>query len=144
MKLPPGLKLILLMTLTGIYCSGATTWVLDNWFLVDSGLGPEPSPFHKWWMQIHATIGLSFLVLFGYLLHAHVRPAWRLGHRRVSGFFLTAGLVFLMMTVPFLFYWANEEFKDKVEFLHTYVGLSMIVPFAIHYVFRKPGVPRGR
>jgi hypothetical protein len=132
-KLPQQFRFIVLTSLAGLYFSGAITWILDNWFLVNNGLGPEPSPFHTWWREIHSIISLSFMVTFGYLLNSHVRPAWRTGRRLKSGFVLTAGIVMLLLTVPALFYLADESLKSKVVFFHTYFGLVMLLPFAVHY-----------
>jgi hypothetical protein len=137
MKIKSGLKTILLSTLSLMYLSGAVTWILSYWFQVDSGMGPEPTPFRVWWLDVHSVIGLFFMVLFGYLLHSHVRPSWRLRRRRKSGAVLTAGICLLLVTVPGLFYLSNEWAKTQVALFHTYFGLFMFFPFAVHYFFRK-------
>lgn len=137
MKFSRGLKFIVLSTLGLLYLSGAVTWVMSNWFLHDEGFGPQVSPFRVWWLEIHSIIGLFFMVVFGYLLHSHVRPSWMRQRRVPSGVTLTAGIILLMVSVPFLFYLANEEWKAWVGWAHTYFGLVMAAPFIWHYFFKR-------
>jgi hypothetical protein len=124
-------------TLILMYFSGVITWVLTHWIKFNGGFGPEPTPLRTWWLDVHSIIGLFFMVLFGYLFHSHVRPSWRLRRRRRSGFVLTSGIVLLLLTVPALFYLSNEFAKSQIALFHTYLGLVMFLPFAVHYFFRR-------
>jgi hypothetical protein len=133
MRLTPGLRRILLSTLALLYASGLMTWMLSKWFLLDGGFGLESSPLRVWWLEIHSIAGLFFLVVFGYLLHSHVRPGWRRRKRRKSGGTLTASILFLIITVPFLFYVSNETLKTQVVWIHTYFGIAAVLPFFVHY-----------
>jgi hypothetical protein len=137
MKIKRRLKLILPSTLTLMYLTGVLTWVLGHWFQTDHGFGPESSPFKIWWLQIHSIISLWFLVLFGFLFHSHVIPAWKRRKRRLSGGLLTGTLIFLALTVPGLFYLTNESLKSSVALVHTYVGLVLLFIFLFHYFAKR-------
>lgn len=132
MKLKRTFKIFLIALLSGVYFSGVFTWVLSNWLYNSTPLGDEPSPLRVVWLQGHSILSLFFMVVFGYLWHSHIRPAWMRGRKRKSGATLTSSLVFLMLTVPFLFYSANENFKSATVIAHTYVGLTVALLFAIH------------
>src|ERR1035437_8044871 len=99
MKLKRRFKYILLLTLSTMYVSGLITWIMTHWFLIDSGFGNEPSPFRLFWLQMHSVIGLWYLILFGYMFHAHVRPSWKKGRRIKTGVALTSVLIILCATV---------------------------------------------
>ncbi len=137
MKLTLRLKWIVISTLLGLYVTGVAFWVMSHWFMVNIGFGPERSPIATLWLQLHSTVGLWFMVLFGYLFQAHVMPSWKKGKRLRSGTTLTAVSIFLIATVPGLFYISNETMKANVAWVHTYVGLATLVIFLIHYFSKK-------
>lgn len=133
MKLPLRLKWLVLASLHAMYFTGLITWVMGYWFQVQTAFGNEPSPFRLWWLQLHSIVSLWFLILFGYLFHAHVQPAWRRRKKRRSGAVLTGTLIFLIATVPGLFYIANEYLKSWVAMVHADVGLTVLLIFLLHY-----------
>ena len=118
-----------------MYGTGVATWALSRWFFIQGTLGPEVSPLRLWWLQIHSIVSLWFMILFGYLYHSHVLPAWRKHHgpKRFNGAWLTGGFIVLILTVPGLFYLNNESAKAKVAWLHTYLGLSIAMFFVLHW-----------
>jgi hypothetical protein len=120
-----------------MYLTGVFTWVLSHWFLVNAGFGLESSPLRIFWLQVHSVASLWFLALFGYIFHAHVIPSWRRGRKRLSGMVLTLVLIFLSLTVPGLFYITNEGIKNSVALIHTYVGLSLVAVFLLHYFSKR-------
>ncbi len=132
MKIPRRFKVILLSSLALLYLTGLVTWVLSHWFQVNSGFGLEPSSLRQWWLQVHSIVGLWFMVVFGYLFHSHVQPAWRRGQKRKSGLALTSLLIVLILTVPALFYVANDGLKSSVAQFHTYAGLSLLLLVIAH------------
>jgi FtsH-binding integral membrane protein len=137
MRILGRLKYILFATLLGMYLTGFFTWVMSHWLQVDGPLGLEPSPARLWWLQSHSVISLWFLILFGYLFHSHVEPSWRRGQKLKSGAALTGTFILLIVTVPGLFYLTNETLKSSVVWIHTYVGLSVLAVFLIHYFGKK-------
>lgn len=137
MKLSIRMKSILFPTLTAVYFTGVIVWFMGKWLLHDSGFGTEPSPFRTLWLQFHSIVSLWFMIMFGYLFHSHIRPAWRRGKKIKSGVTLTASVIFLIATVPFLFYAANENVKSSAAFAHTYIGLGTVFIFMVHYLTRS-------
>jgi len=137
MKLGFRLKFTLLLTLASLYTTGVLTWVLSNWFQVRTSFGTEAPVMRVIWLQVHSIISLWFLILFGYVFHSHVRPAWKRRKKRLTGSLLTGTLIFLSATVPGLFYLTNESLKDSVALIHTYVGLVAVVIFFVHYTAKR-------
>jgi hypothetical protein len=132
MRFSKRFKVILYTTLLILYGTGVAVWVLNSWFTVDQGLGPEPLKQVIWILRSHSTFGLWFLILFGYLFNSHVRRGWRADRKIKSGIFLISPIIFLIVTVPLLFYLTDESLKERVVWIHTYLGLVMPAPFIIH------------
>ena len=137
MKIPYRQKLTLLLSLSALYITGLLTWVLSHWFFERTNFGEEPSALRAFWLQMHGLAGLWFLVLFGFIFHSHLMPAWRRGRKRLTGSLLTAVLAFLSLTVPVLYYIANESIKNSTAIVHTYVGLAAVLVFLLHYFSKQ-------
>lgn len=132
-----GAKITLLLVAVALYLSGLLTWIFDHWFFINLGFGPEPRPARTWWLHAHSVIGIGFLILFGYLIHSHLRPGWKRRKRRLSGTVLTCFLGLLILTVPFLFYASDDWLKAFAGWLHTYIGIAGLMPFLVHWRFRQ-------
>jgi len=113
------------------------SWVLTHWLMNPGLIQDEPSKWRMTWLQSHSVVGLFFFSLFGYLLHAHIRPAWTRRKKRLSGGVLTCLILILLVSVPGLFYVTSELLKPWIIGLHTYLGLALIFFFAIHYVSKS-------
>ena len=137
MKLSRRFKVVLLLTLALMYSSGVLTWALSYWFLSHTEFGDEPSASRTPALQIHSVVSLWFMVVYGYLFHAHIEPSWRKRRRRKSGGLLTGMLAFLIVTVPGLFYLTDERAKHYLAWVHTYVGLTLVLVFVFHYYARE-------
>jgi hypothetical protein len=131
-KISSQFKLVLFATCFLVYFSGLGTWILGRWFQVDQGMGPEPLSAHLTLLHSHSVVSLWFLMVFGYLFHSHVLKGWKAKLKLQSGLVLLSPMVFLIVTVPFLFYLSDEAWKNRVAVMHTYVGLLLIVPFFVH------------
>lgn len=120
-----------------MYASGVVTWVLARWFQVDAGFGPQPREQRVWWLDGHSTISLWFLILFGAMYKPHVVRAWHAKRKLASGLSVVSPFIFLIATVPFLFYLRDEQAKSYVAIAHTYVGLALVIPFVVHLVTKR-------
>lgn len=136
MKLFQPFKGILIAALLVLYLSGAAVYLFKGWWQVDRGMGPEPQPLQITSLQAHSVCGLVFLILFGYLWATHVLPGWRRRRRLKTGVTMAAMCLVLFATVPFLFYASHEGLKSSMVWVHTYLGLASLIPFAAHMYSR--------
>jgi hypothetical protein len=136
MKFSKTFKLIFFTTVIGLYLTGLIVWILDRWGKVDHGFGPEPTAAQIWLLKSHSIVGLIFFVIFGYLIHSHIRPALWVERKIKSGFSILGPTVLLMLTVPGLFYLTDDNQKHMVALIHTYVGLAILLPFLVHLLTR--------
>jgi hypothetical protein len=137
MKLSKDLKRAIYFLIGFLYLSGTTEWALKNFFQVDKGMGPEPHPAEIWFLRLHGTISLAVLMLIGYVLRAHVLPSWKARRGIRSGLLLTTYVSVIILTVPGLMYLTDENLKSKVEILHAYLGLALIIPFVLHLFAKR-------
>lgn len=138
MKIHQPFKNILYLTLFGLYTTGLVVWILQTWFKVDNGFGPEAPASTIWYLRLHAWIGLWFLMVFGYLYGAHIQPGLMGRRKRKSGWILLALFGILFVTVPGLYYITNDDFKNKVALIHTVLGLVLFAPFFVHLLLKNP------
>lgn len=132
MKLGPRFKPLLLWTSAFLYLSGLAAWLLATRFQVDQGYGLEPSPLKTWALHSHSVAGFVFLILFGYLWHAHVEPGLKHKKKKPSGLAVLAVLAVLFATVPLLFYVTGESARSWTAALHTWLGAAALAPFLYH------------
>ncbi len=136
MKLFQPFKSILLAAMLILYVSGVAVFVYKEWLQVDLGMGPEPQGIQITALQAHSIVGLVFLMLFGYLWATHVLPGWRRRRRLKTGISMATMCIVLFVTVPFLFYASHEGLKASMVWIHTYLGLASLIPFAAHLYSR--------
>ena len=73
MKLRPGFKLVLYVSLSLLYFSGAYVWA--------RGMAPDASRLTVSLLHFHSIISLWFLILFGYLWHSHIQKGLKADDR---------------------------------------------------------------
>ncbi|MFI5350283.1 MAG: hypothetical protein ACHQ2Z_12115 [Elusimicrobiota bacterium] len=132
MKLGGRFKAALLWTSALLYASGIAAWALATRFQTAGEYGPEPSPLKPWFLHAHSVAGLAFLVLFGYLWHAHIEPGLKHQKKKPSGLTLLAALAVLFATVPLLFYLTGESARAWTATLHAWLGAALLAPFLFH------------
>lgn len=132
MKLGGRFKTLLLGTSAFLYMSGLAAWALARFFQTDQGYGPEPSPLKPWFLHAHSIAGFLFLILFGYLWHAHVEPGLSRQKRKLSGLTILAACGVLFATVPMLFYLTGETARAWTAAVHTWLGAILLAPFLYH------------
>lgn len=130
MKIKRLFKINLAVSFTALYLTGFLYW----WLVSRHPQTPETEPVAggTLFLHSHSILGLWSLILFGYLYRSHIQPGFKAKRRRLSGFATLTALVILIVTVPGLFYLVNEEQKTAVAALHTYLGLAILFPVALH------------
>ena len=87
MKLRPGFKLVLYVSLSLLYFSGAYVWA--------RGMAPDASRLTVSLLHFHSIISLWFLILFGYLWHSHIQKGLKARKKMKSGISLPLGSALL-------------------------------------------------
>jgi hypothetical protein len=132
MKLGRRFKAVLLGTSFFLYMTGLAAWALASHFQSDQGYGLEPSPWKSRLLHAHSVAGFLFLVLFGYLWHAHVEPGLKHQKKKRSGLTVLAALAILFATVPLLLYVTGEAARSWTATAHTWLGAAVLAPFLYH------------
>jgi hypothetical protein len=136
-KLHSGFKRLLFTTSALLYASGVAYLIFDTFVRVHGEFGNEPHPLQATVLHIHGIVGLVFLFVFGHLYANHIRPGLRGKRRKLTGWAIFAPITFLALTVPGLYYFGNENLKNAIAALHTYVGLAVLLPFGLHLYKRR-------
>ena len=132
MKIKLIFKITLYVTLFSLYLTGLLVWTGKTFFLADHGFGFEPPAATIWYLRFHSIISLWFLIIFGYLFRSHIQPGLKSTRKKISGISLITWIAILIITVPGIFYITDETLKNKVAWIHTYVGLTLIGLFFVH------------
>ncbi len=115
-----------------LYATGFLVWVAKTFLQVDTGFGLEAPAATIWYLRSHSMISLWFLIIFGYLYRSHIQPGLNSSRKKISGLTFLIGIAIVIITVPGIFYITNDSVKNKVSWLHTYMGLALLGFFFIH------------
>lgn len=132
----------LLFTLVGTsWFTGILFFVLKTWFIVEGEFGPEKHPWQFPTLMIHAASAFLIMILYGALLITHVPSSWKLNRMRVLGISLITVVAFQIISAYLLYYLANEQIRDIVEYLHLGAGFTLPFILTAHIII---GVKSGK
>ena len=100
-------------------------------YSVGAGAGALPHPAEAWLMRLHGLAGFAALFVLGALAAvahpARLAPdaAPRRLHQRGSGVALCALGALLVLTAYLLYYFAPENLRPALGWLHSATGLAM-------------------
>ncbi|RTL42840.1 MAG: DUF4405 domain-containing protein [Burkholderiales bacterium] len=127
----------------GLYLTGAAllltglVWLALH-YSVGAGAGELPHPLEAWCLRVHGLAAMLGVFVLGALGGGHVPQGWRLsarwplaGQRRTGVWMCTlAGL--LMLTGYVLYYFAPEDLRPALGWLHTALGIGMVGLVLLH------------
>jgi hypothetical protein len=121
----------------GLWLSGVL-WLVFQYFIQrKTEFGPRPWPIQHWWLTIHGAFAFGALWFMGVLWGSHIPRLWRTSRHRLSGSVLFGGLLFLAATGYLLYYYSGpDDVRELIGLTHWILGLSAILPFAIHWLRR--------
>lgn len=129
-------------TLTLLWASGAFWLVLHYFFMAQGEFGPMPNPLEKWGLRLHGLAAFAMLVAIGSVLPVHARRAWNLRKNRATGIVIKSLFLWLALTAYALYYFADDEARPWLPWLHWGVGLAIPLLLAGHIARgRKRHVP---
>jgi uncharacterized membrane protein YfcA len=139
-------RVMLYGTGAALLVSGAA-WLAIH-YTVGAGAGELPHPLEAWCLRVHGLASFAALFVLGAITAAHIPQGWRLtgrrrwsGQRR-SGLLLCIGSMLLALTGYLLYYFAPENLRPALGWVHAGIGTAVLLLGVDH---RQPhGVPDRR
>ena len=91
-----------------------------------------PHPLEPMAMKLHGAAAMVALALYGSLINAHMRKAWRLGRNRASGSVVAAIVALLIATAWVLYYAGGESLRTVGSALHWGLGFAIVLILPLH------------
>jgi hypothetical protein len=120
-----------LLALTGVL------WLAVH-YTIGAGAGQMPHPIETWSMRLHGLAAFGGLFVFGVLSASHITRGWLLTRQddwtgqRKTGIALCVLAGFLALTGYLLYYFAPEELRPALGWIHSAAGLAMGVLIGFH------------
>lgn len=95
------------------------------------------SDAHPWVIAIHTLFGLISIAILGALWSIHMRYWWRKHKARLSGGFLLAFFLSLVLSGFGLLYAGDETAVLGLSSCHLGLGFLFAGPYVFHTVFQK-------
>lgn len=121
----------------GVWTTGIAWLVFHYFFMRQTEFGPAPTPMEPWALAIHAAFGFATVWLAGLLWGIHVTGGWRMRRHRISGATLLTVLGWLILSGYLLYYIGSDHLRSLVSLAHWIVGLTLPVPFFVHWLVRR-------
>lgn len=119
------------------WCSGVSFFVMKTWLVVDGDFGPVKHPWQFPSLQVHGAAAFLMMITFGFILGAHVQYSWECHQHRKRGIAIIALNSSLMITAYLLYYIAQDDFRDVIEYIHLAIGFSLPLALIAHVWKRK-------
>ena len=87
-------------------------------------------------LVIHGAFAFVSMMLVGALMPQHIRMAWHAKRNRMSGGVMTA-IVLIIIVSGFGLYYAGEDYRDLVKWVHLGLGLLSIAALLLHIWFGR-------
>lgn len=100
-------------------------------YSVGAGTGGLPHPIEAWCLRVHGLAAFGGLFVLGALAASHMPQGWRLSLRRgwaqqrLTGTVLCALGALLVLTGYMLYYFAPEDVRPPLGWVHAGLGLAM-------------------
>ncbi len=123
------------------YATGALLVVTGGvWLVVHYARAADalPSPAESWLMRAHGLGAFAALFVLGALAAAHVPRGWRLVERlgwqaqRRTGLVLCVFAGTLALTGYLLYYFAADDLRPALGWMHSALGAAMAILVAAH------------
>lgn len=123
---------------TALLVASGALWLVPHYFLrSDGAFGATINPLEPAAMKLHGAVAMLALALYGSLINAHIRKAWRLRRNRVSGSVVLAIVLLLTASAWVLYYAGDETVRTVGSALHWSVGLVLVAALPIHLWFGR-------
>jgi hypothetical protein len=114
----------------GLLWASGVIWLALHYFFTGQGeFGPTPHPFEKWALRLHGMAAFATLVAIGSVLPVHAWRGWQLKKNRHSGIVMKSFLLWLAVTAYALYYFADDEARPWLPWLHW--GAGLVIPLVV-------------
>ena len=129
---------IMLLTISGslLWLSGAGWLLLHYYGQVPGEFGPQTNPVEPWFMRLHGLVLIPVLLGFGGLFVQHIPKGWKEQKQRIAGIALTAVLSALILSGYLLYYVGGDGLRAWTSLIHWAIGLASPAIFIWHYLGR--------
>ena len=129
---------VMLLTISGtlLWLSGAAWLLLHYYGQLQGEFGPETNPLEPWLLRLHGLVLIPALLGFGGLFIVHIPKGWNEQKQRIAGIALTAIFSLLILTGYLLYYLGSETLRDWTSLIHWAIGLGSPAIFVWHYLGR--------
>lgn len=119
-------------------------WLIAHYALrsADPLAGAHPS--EPWWLRVHGSAVIGFLVAFGALLPGHIRRGWRQGLNRGTGLAMIILAAVLTLSGYGLYYLVGDAWRAWTSVMHWTIGLLSGSVLTLHVLLGKRRVARAR
>jgi hypothetical protein len=83
---------------------------------------------------LHGCLNPLLAILFGYLLCHHIRLGWQMRANLLSGFFMEAAFIALILSGAGLYYAGSEVWRERLSLTHRISGLALPAGLAWHWI----------
>jgi hypothetical protein len=132
--LPLWLRLAVYAGFGALWLTGAAIFLLKHFLQASTEFGTAPNPWQPTALAIHGLIAVPILYLLGWMSARHVGEAWRRGGNRPSGVTLLALSAALALSGFASYYLVQEFARSANGWLHSLLGLAVIVPALVHWI----------
>jgi hypothetical protein len=107
-------------------------------YLAGAGADGLPHPLEAWTTRLHGLAAFLGLFILGAMAGAHIPQGWRLSGRhrwaqqRASGVALCGCAGLLALTGYLLYYFAPENVRPPLGWIHSGIGFAMAVLVLVH------------
>jgi MFS family permease len=128
---------LLLHTCVALLAATGALWLALQ-YSVGPGVGGLPHPAQAWALRLHGLMAFAALFVGGALAAAHVPHGWRLSRRprwaaqRGSGIALGALGAALALTGWLLYYFAPEDLRPALGWVHSVFGAALVALLLWH------------
>ncbi len=129
--------LLLIISGTLLWLSGAAWLLLHYYGQVAGEFGPETNPLEPWFLRVHGLVLIPALLGFGGLFVVHIPKGWKNSYQRNVGVALTAVLAALIISGYMLYYVGDESLRDWTSLIHWVLGLAIPTLFIWHYLHAR-------
>jgi hypothetical protein len=142
-RLIPWQRLALYVTGALLLLTGAA-WLAIH-YGIGAGAGELPHPLEAWCLRLHGLAAFAALFVFGALAAVHIPHGWRLTHRRRwarqrrYGVLLCICGAMLALTGHALYYFAPENVRPALGWVHAAIGLAMTLLVLPHRLGQRTG-----
>lgn len=131
-KIPLPYRLTLIGVILTSWTTGITIYILQKWVRVQGEFGLTYHPSLSNFRQIHGAAAFAMMIIYGYILAAHVPSGWKQRRQRKLGLLLLALQFLLIISGYIIYYTGNENLFYLTATTHIITGLTFPLILIAH------------